>query len=96
MSVIDRMSEVVGRQRARLSVEGLERFSGPGLADHDRGPRQLREIEGVQRLAVLEHQIVGGIHDIADGPRSQRREALRQPRRGAADGHAPTWPAAKE
>ena len=52
--------EVVGREGARHVVERLERLAGRrGTRSH--GPAQLGEVEGVQRLAGLEHHVVGDV-----------------------------------
>src|SRR5205809_5659667 len=46
---------------------------------HDRGPPQLRKIEGVERLVQLEQDVVGGIDDVVDRALTHRREPVGEP-----------------
>src|SRR5438876_8781713 len=54
------------RSRARHAVERDDLFARPRAPHHDRGPPQLRKIEGVERLVQLEQDVVGGIDDVVD------------------------------
>ena len=52
---------VVGIEVAQHVIEGLQLLAGLGPADHD-GPAEPVGVERVQRLAQLEHQVVGDVH----------------------------------
>ena len=66
--------DVVGVQVADHVVEGLQPLARPGPADHDR-PVQPVPVERVQRLAQLQHQVVGDV----DGQRHRAHAGPGQP-----------------
>ena len=70
-----------------LAVEAREAFAVPGGTDDDLRIPHLVEVERVQRLAVLQHDVVGHVHDVVDGAVARVLQPLAQPVRGRADPH---------
>ena len=68
-------------------VEGLEHLAGLGVADGD-GAVQQRPVVGVDRVAGLQHRVVGGVHDVADGAHAGQVQPLLDLRRRGAHGDA--------
>ena len=64
--------QVLGRQGPPDVVEGLERLPAAGPA-YDQRPGQLAEVERVQRLADLDHDVVGDVDGERDRAGSRRR-----------------------
>ncbi len=60
-----------------------------GTADDQPAAADLAGVERVQRLPVGEHDVVGHVDDVVDGPHAGVREARLEPRRGVPDAHAP-------
>ena len=60
--------EIVLEERAVHAVERPQLLSAPGAADDDRAPAHPVEIERVHRVAELEHDEVGHVDDVRDGP----------------------------
>ena len=82
----------VRRQVALDAVEGLQCLFRPGRADDD-GRRlaagaglQFVVVEGVQRLAPFQHDVVGHVDDVVDGPHAGIGEPPLHPARRRADG----------
>ncbi len=83
-------------QRALHIVQGGEFFTGRG-AFHDDGGRGVPHplgtrqqdvvVEGVERLPIFQHDIVGDIHHVADGAHAGPKQALLHPQGRRADGH---------
>ena len=77
--------------RALLAVEGREFLARGGWPDHDGRERaraglgQEVVVERVQRLAGLEHHIVGDIHHVADAAHPHLLEGGPEPVRARAD-----------
>ena len=67
----------------------------PGAAAADDQPAlgQAVEVVGVQRLAALEHDVVGHVDDVADRPDAERLQPLAQPPGALADAARPRRPA---
>ena len=67
----------VGRQGAVLTIERLERFARPGETNGDlhglatRARLEFVQVEGVQGLALLEHDKIGDVNRGADRPHSR-------------------------
>ncbi len=85
--------ERLGRELPLDVVEGLEPLAGSGASHDEAGPTRVvagdRDgVEGVRRLAQLEHRVVGGVHDVADRPHAGGQEAHLDPIRGRAHRHA--------
>ena len=76
--------EVVGLQRVGLRIESEEFFAIGGLA-HDDGAVELVEVEAMQRLAHLHHDVVRDVHDAVDGTQTDAFEATAQPLGAGAD-----------
>jgi len=58
--------DVIRVKVAQHVVEGFQLLAGLGPADHD-GPAEPVSVERVQRLAQLEHQVVGDVHGQGHG-----------------------------
>ncbi len=67
-----------GRRRDGLLVEQQQLLARLGQAHMDR-TRKLRVVEGVQRLAQLEHHVVGDIDERRDGTHAAALDALLHP-----------------
>ena len=76
---------------AFLAVEGHELFAFGGAAHDDgrpgagAGPGQEAAIEGMQRLADLEHDVIGDIHHVAEAADANLFEGLLEPIRAGGD-----------
>ncbi len=81
--------EVRGLERPLLPVEGEQPLAGARRAHAHAAAPQPIEIEGVERLAELEHHQVGDVHDVVDAALARGLEARRQPGRRRRDAHAP-------
>ena len=81
--------EHVGCDRASLAVQRHQGLPGTCAADHDRGIRQAVQVEGVERLTQLQHDVVGGVHDAVDGAGSRGPQPIREPPGRRPDGNAP-------
>ena len=62
--------EIAGRERQFPSIEEFERLAGASAADVHGGPREACHVEGVQRLAGLEHDEVRDVDQRRDGTQS--------------------------
>ena len=78
----------VRRQLGLLAVDGHQLLAGPGPADDDPPAFEPVEVERVQRLARLEHDVVGDVHDVVDRPQPDRLQAALHPVGAGADLHA--------
>ncbi|GAA3071608.1 hypothetical protein GCM10020000_65310 [Streptomyces olivoverticillatus] len=74
--------QVLGVQDALGAVEGGELLAGLGAADAD-GALDARAVVGVQRLAQLEHHVVGDVHGERDRAHARLLQAALEPDRGA-------------
>ena len=59
-----------------LAVQGYERFIRLRPTYHNAVAVQAVVVEGVQGLARLQHNIVGNIHDVIDGPNALSLQTL--------------------
>ena len=57
----------------------LDRFARLGASDDDTSPVEERPVEGVQRLAPFEHDIIGDIDDVVDRTHTGRLQSLLYP-----------------
>ena len=69
------------------SVQGGQPFAGPGAAHDDRGVLDRPQVEGVKGLVVLQHNEVGDIDHVADGPQSGAGQPVLQPLGRRPDPH---------
>ncbi len=75
------------RQRALLAVERRQRLARARPAHDERVARHARQVEGVARLAELDHHVVREVDDVVDRPDADQLEPVAQPRRRRADRH---------
>ena len=75
--------EVFGVERAFLAVQGAQLLAGNGAPDDDVAGEPVLVIE-VQRLAELEHDVVGDVHRQGDGADAGEAEPRGHPRRAWA------------
>ena len=81
------MRQSSGPTRRAHLVEGDEGLAlGPAPADEQAPARQAVEVVGVVGLAQLEHDVVGDVDHVADGPHPGHGEAPGQPGGRRADG----------
>ena len=69
------------RKRALEAVERADLFSGVRAAHDDAAIDDARQIESVQRLAQLEHDVIGGVDNVVDRRLPEGFEPLPQPGR---------------
>ena len=67
-----------------LLVEGDDLLAVAGAPNDDLPAGNARRVESMQRLAVLEHHVVGDVDDVVDGAQAYRLEALLDPGRTRA------------
>ncbi len=82
-----RDDQIVRRQLVSLVVQRLELFARVRAPHFNRATRQLRRVEGVERLARLEQDIVRDIDHVIDRTMSRRLNRLLQPERARAHLH---------
>ena len=76
--------QVIGGQLEVLLVQGGDLLTILGAADDDLAAFQRVHIEGVHRLADLQHDVVGDVNDVGDAAQAaQGQLALHPARRGA-------------
>ena len=85
--------QVVGRERVFLAVEGGELLVRSGAADHDGrfavvAAADETIVEGVERLAGLEHHVVRDVDDVVDAAETDLLERGAQPIGAGPDLHA--------
>ena len=79
------MTSISGSSWPLLMIERFQRLAGP-RAPHDDAPvRQAVGVEGVQRLAVFEHDVVRDIDDRVDRPHPGREQPPLHPGRRRSD-----------
>ena len=74
--------------RSSASVEQAQLLARLGAADDDPLAPHLLVVEGVQRLAHLQHHVVRYVDDVVDRPHPYRQQPLLHPLRRLADLHA--------
>ena len=74
-----------GIELADIAVQGGQFLAVLGPADNDLAALDVAIIKGVHGLAVLQHDIVGDIHDIVDGTDAHGTEPLPHPFGGGGD-----------
>ena len=80
-------AEHIRRELAVVAVEGLNDLALTRGADDDPAAVHAGEVEGVHRLAVLEHDVVRNVHDVVDRAHAGVAQALAHPLRGGRDLH---------
>ena len=76
-----------GLQTADGAVQGGQGFALLSFPDDDLLVGDVAVVKGVHGLAVLQHNIVGDIHNVVDGTNAVGTQALPQPLGGGADLH---------
>ena len=73
-----------GAETALGAVEGLDALPFAGEADMNFAALDAGKVEGVHGLAILEHDVVGDVDEVVDGPHAGVADALAHPggRRG--------------
>ena len=72
-------------QGAAHAVQGDDGLALCALPHHNFTRRHVAVIKGVHRLAVFQHDIVGDVHNVVDGPHTVGPEPLAQPLGRGAD-----------
>jgi hypothetical protein len=84
----------IGRLELPLdAVQGANRLSRNGPADDDLPAFQRGQVEGVQRVAEREHDVVGYVHDVGDRAHPGVEQARLEPDGRRADRHVAEEPA---
>jgi len=84
----------VGRLELPLdAVQGANRLSRNGPADDDLSALQRGQVEGVQRVAEREHDVVGHVHDVGDRAHPGVEQPRLEPDRRGAERHVAEEPA---
>ncbi len=74
----------LGIQRALHAIQRPKTFAGARPTDHQRASGDAIEVEGVHRLAELEHDVVGDVHHVVDRADAGRGQPLGEPVRRSA------------
>ena len=77
----------IALQLMLLAVQGYESFIGSRPTYHNTVAVQAVVVEGVQGLAQLQHNIVGNIYYVVDGPDALSLQTLSQPKRRGLNGN---------
>ena len=77
--------EVVGQQLVGHVVERLDLFARARAADLDDAPGEFSRVEGVERLAGFEEDVVGDVDDVVDRAMAGGGDGLLQPCGARAD-----------
>ena len=77
--------QMVCGQLAYVAVQGGQLLALLRPANNDLAPLYVAVVEGVHRLAVLQHDIVGDIHDVVDGAHAHSPQPLPHPLGGGGD-----------
>ena len=84
--------QVVGIELAHLAVQGGQLLALLRPADDDSAALHIAVVEGVHGLAVLQHDVVGDIHDVVDGTHAHGAQPLPHPLGGGGDLHVAYHP----
>ena len=79
--------QMVGVELADVAVQGGQLFALFRPADDDFAALHIAIVKGVHGLAVLQHYIVGDVHDIVDGAHAHGPQPLPHPLGGGGDLH---------
>ena len=79
--------QVVGGELPDLAVQGGELLALFGQADDDLTALHIAVVEGVHGLAILQHNVVGNVHDVVDGAHAHAAQPLPHPLGGGGDLH---------
>ena len=77
----------IGIELAHASVQGGELLALLRPADHDLAALHIAVVEGMHGLAVLQHDVVGDVHDVVDGAHAHGPQPLPHPLWGGSDLH---------
>src|SRR5699024_9073654 len=81
-----------GVELAHIAVQGGELLAVLGPADDDVSALHIAVVKGVHGLAVLQHHIVGDVHDVVDGTHAHGAQPLPHPLGGGGDLHVAHHP----
>ena len=84
--------QVVGGELAHVAVQGGQLLALLGPADDDMAALHIAVVKGVHGLAVLQHHVVGDVHDVVDGADAHAPQPLPHPLGGGGDLHVPHHP----
>ena len=84
--------QVVGGELAHVAVQGGQFLALLGPADDDVAALHIAVVKGVHGLAVLQHHIVGDVHDVVDGTDAHAPQPLPHPLGRGGDLHVPHHP----
>ena len=74
-----------GIELAGGSVQGGESLAVFCTADDDPSALYIAVVKGVHGLAILQHDVVGDVHDVVDGTHAHGPQPLAHPQGGGAD-----------
>ena len=84
--------QVVGGELAHLAVQGGELLALLSPAHDDLAALHIAVVKGVHGLAVLQHDVVGDVHDVVDGAYAHGAQPLAHPLGGGGDLHVAYHP----
>ena len=74
-------------QPAHRAVQGGDGLPFPALPHHDFAGGHVPVVKGMHGLAIFQHDIVGDVHNVVDGPHAVGPQPLPQPLGGGANAH---------
>ena len=81
-----------GLQGPLGALQGGHGLALPGFPNHDLAGGDIAVVKGVHRLAVFQHDIIGNVHDVVDGPDAVGTQTLPHPLGRGADLHVGDHP----
>ena len=75
-----------------LAVQGGQLLALLGQADYDLAALHITVVKGVHRLAILQHNVVGDVHNVVDGAHTHGTQPLPHPLGGGGDLHVADHP----
>ena len=84
--------QVVGGELPDLAVQGGQLLALLSQADYDLTALHIAVVEGVHGLAILQHNVVGNVHNVVDGTHTHGTQPLPHPLGGGGDLHVADHP----